>query len=90
MEKFSRTSMLIGKEAMEKLKNAHIAVFGVGGVGGYVVEALVRSGIENFDIIDNDVVSISNLNRQLMTYQNNIGNYKTDEIEKTIEIEKDC
>ena len=56
MEKFKRTQMLLGKDAMDRLKNSYVAVFGVGGVGGYVVEALVRSGIGKFDIIDNDVV----------------------------------
>ena len=63
MEQFSRTELLIGRDGLDKLRNSHIAVFGVGGVGGYVVEALVRSGVGELDIIDNDKVSVSNLNR---------------------------
>ena len=61
--RFSRTELLLGKESVDKLKNARVAVFGVGGVGGYVVEALVRSGVGALDLIDKDVVSISNINR---------------------------
>ena len=62
---FIRTEKLLGKNAMEKLKPAHVAVFGVGGVGGYVAEALARSGIAHFDLIDNEKVSITNINRQM-------------------------
>lgn len=74
---FSRTRQLIGDEAIEKLNKAHVAVFGVGGVGGYVVEALVRSGVGALDLIDNDVVSESNINRQIIALHSTIGQYKT-------------
>ncbi len=76
MEKFSRTEMLLGKEAMEKLKNSRVAVFGVGGVGGYVVEALARSGIGAIDLIDNDIVSESNINRQIIATEKTVGRPK--------------
>ena len=75
-EQFSRTEMLIGSENLAKLANSHVAVFGVGGVGGYAIEALVRSGIGKIDIIDNDKVSISNLNRQIIALHSTIGKYK--------------
>ena len=75
---FSRTEILLGKEAVEKLQSAHVAVFGVGGVGGYVVEALARSGIGTFTLIDNDKVSLSNLNRQIIALHSTIGKYKTE------------
>ena len=74
---FSRTSLLIGEQALQKLNNARVAVFGVGGVGGYVVEALVRSGVGALELIDNDVVAISNLNRQIIALHSTIGQYKT-------------
>ena len=73
MEKFSRTELLIGKDALKKLAKFRVAVFGIGGVGGYVVEALVRSGIGTIDLIDNDVVSISNINRQIIATTKTIG-----------------
>ena len=63
---FSRTEILIGKEALEKLKASRVAVFGIGGVGGYVCEALVRTGVGAFDLIDDDKVCLTNINRQLM------------------------
>ena len=75
---FSRTEILLGKSAMEKLKNARVAVFGVGGVGGYVVEALARSGVGTLDIIDNDSVSLSNVNRQIIALHSTIGRAKVD------------
>lgn len=75
---FSRTEILLGKEAVEKLQSAHVAVFGVGGVGGYVVEALARSGIGTLTLIDNDKVSLSNLNRQIIALHSTIGKYKTE------------
>lgn len=78
MEQFVRTEMLLGMETMEKLQNAHVAIFGVGGVGGYVVEALARSGVGKFDLIDNDTVAISNLNRQIIATHSSIGKYKVD------------
>lgn len=82
---FSRTEMLFGKEAVEKLKNSRVAVFGIGGVGGYVVEALVRSGIGAIDLIDSDTVCPSNINRQIIATQKNIGEYKVDAAAKRIE-----
>ena len=75
---FSRTELLLGKEGVEKLKKARVAVFGVGGVGGYVVEALARSGVGTLDLIDNDVVSLSNINRQIIALHSTIGRQKTE------------
>ncbi len=75
---FVRTQMLLGQTAMERLAGAHVAIFGIGGVGGYVVEALARSGVGKLDLIDNDVVSISNLNRQIIATYKTIGQYKVD------------
>ena len=86
-ERFIRTERLLGKSAMEKLKNARVAVFGVGGVGGYVVEALVRSGIGEIDVFDNDTVAKSNLNRQIIALERTIGMAKVDVIkERALEI----
>ncbi len=75
---FSRTEMLLGKESVEKLKKARVAVFGIGGVGGYVCEALARSGVGVLELIDKDVVSESNLNRQIIALHSTIGKYKTE------------
>ena len=75
---FSRTEALIGKEGLEKLKNARVAVFGVGGVGGYVVKALARSGVGEIDLIDSDKVSVSNINRQIIALHSTVGRYKTE------------
>lgn len=75
---FLRTEMLIGKDALEKLQNSRVAVFGVGGVGGYVVEALARAGVGNIDIIDNDTISVSNLNRQIIALTSTVGKNKVD------------
>ncbi len=75
---FSRTELLIGKEKIEKLKKSKVAVFGIGGVGSYVVEALVRAGIGNFILVDNDKVALSNLNRQLISTTKTLGKYKVD------------
>ena len=75
---FSRTELLLGKEGVEKLKNARVAVFGIGGVGGYVVEALVRSGVGTLDLIDKDVVSESNINRQIIALHSTVGQFKTE------------
>ncbi len=74
---FSRTERLLGSEAMERLKNARVAVFGIGGVGGYVCEALARSGIGAIELIDSDKVDISNLNRQIIATRDTVGCYKT-------------
>lgn len=81
---FSRTEMLLGKESMKKLASSRVAVFGIGGVGGYTVEALVRSGIGEIDIIDNDKVCITNINRQIFATHNTVGQYKVDVAEKRI------
>lgn len=78
MEEFSRTERLIGAEAMERLAGARVAVFGVGGVGGFAAEALVRSGIGALDIIDNDTVALSNINRQIIALHSTVGAYKVD------------
>lgn len=77
-EQFCRTEILIGSDAMEKLRNSRVAIFGIGGVGGYVCEALVRSGIGEFDIIDNDTVSVSNLNRQIIATTDTVGKDKVE------------
>ena len=74
----SRTSHLIGENAVEKLKKSRVAVFGIGGVGGYVVEALARSGVGSLDLVDNDVVNESNINRQIIALRSTIGRLKTD------------
>ncbi len=75
---FSRTALLIGEEGVEKLKKARVAVFGVGGVGGYVVEALARSGVGSLDLVDKDTVSVSNLNRQIIALHSTVGKLKTE------------
>lgn len=75
---FSRTELLLGAEGVEKLRRATVAVFGIGGVGGYVVEALARSGVGHLHLIDHDTVSVSNLNRQIIATVNTIGRYKVD------------
>ncbi|MGN0354382.1 MAG: ThiF family adenylyltransferase [Muricoprocola sp.] len=78
IDQFSRTRLLLGGAAMERLKNARVAVFGIGGVGGYVCEALVRSGVGEFDLIDSDTVSLTNLNRQIIATRKTVGQYKVD------------
>ena len=78
LTQFSRTELLFGKEAMEKLAHSRVAVIGIGGVGGYVCEALVRSGVGAFDLIDDDKVCLTNLNRQIIATRSTIGKYKTD------------
>ena len=82
---FSRTEALIGKEGLEKLKNARVAVFGIGGVGGYVVEALARSGVGELTLVDSDRVSESNINRQIIALQSTVGEYKTEVMKKRVE-----
>lgn len=77
-DQYSRTRLLLGDEALDRLHVSHVAVFGIGGVGGYVCEALVRSGVGSFDIIDSDKVSLSNLNRQIIALRSTIGRYKVD------------
>ena len=84
MERFSRTALLLGEAAMEKLKKAHVAIFGIGGVGGYVCEALARSGVGSFTLVDSDRVAFSNINRQIIATENNIGRYKTEAMKERI------
>ena len=78
LTQFSRTELLLGKEAMNRLEGARVAVFGIGGVGGYVCEALARSGVGKLDLIDNDKVCMSNLNRQIIATRKTVGQYKTE------------
>ncbi len=78
LNQFSRTELLLGKEAMEKLGEKRVAIFGIGGVGGYVCEALVRSGITKFDLIDDDKVCLTNLNRQILATRKTVGQYKAE------------
>lgn len=75
---FSRTEMLIGADALEKLKKSRVAVFGVGGVGSFIVEALARSGVGTLDLIDNDTVNVTNINRQLIALHSTVGQFKVD------------
>ena len=90
-EQFIRTAMLLGEDAVEKLKAARVAVFGIGGVGGYTVEALARSGIGAIDVIDNDTVSISNINRQILATHSTVGSPKVEAAKKRIlDINPDC
>lgn len=84
MDQFERTRLLIGESGVEKLHKARVAVFGIGGVGGYVVEALVRAGVGAIDLIDNDTVSLTNLNRQIIATHDTIGQMKTAVMEKRI------
>lgn len=91
IEQFSRTEMLIGKNALATLKKSRVAVFGAGGVGGYVIEALARSGVGAIDIIDNDTVSVSNINRQIIALRSTIGLLKTEVVKKRVEdINPEC
>ena len=78
LTQFSRTELLLGKDAMQKLSESRVAVFGVGGVGGYVCEALVRSGVGAFDLIDDDKICITNINRQIYALRSTVGKYKVD------------
>jgi len=90
MNQFSRTQLLLGEDGMEKLKNSRVAIFGIGGVGGYVCEALVRSGVGHFDLIDDDKVCLTNLNRQIIATRKTVGKYKTDVMkERMMEINPD-
>ena len=91
MYPFARTQLLYGKEVMDHLAGCRVAVFGVGGVGGYVVEALARSGIGALDLIDNDKVCISNINRQIIATHKTLGRYKVDVAEERVkEISPEC
>ena len=91
MQETERTRMLLGGEAMERLARCRVAVFGLGGVGGCVVEALARSGVGALDLVDSDRVALSNLNRQIIATQNTVGMYKTDAAaERVHSINPDC
>ena len=83
-EQFLRTAMLLGEDAVEKLRNARVAVFGIGGVGGYTVEALARSGVGQLDVIDNDTVSVSNINRQILATHSTVGMPKVEAAKQRI------
>ena len=83
-EEFIRTSLIMGEDAVEKLNKSHVAVFGVGGVGGFAVEALARSGVGRLDLIDNDTVALSNINRQIIALHSTIGEYKVEKKKKRI------
>ena len=90
-ERFSRTEILLGKSAVEHLSECRVAVFGIGGVGGYVCEALARSGVGAFDLIDNDTVCESNINRQIIATDKTVGMYKTDVMkDRILEINPDA
>lgn len=91
LNQFSRTQLLLGEAAMEKLKNSRVAVFGVGGVGGYVCEALVRSGVGCFDLIDDDKVCLTNINRQIIATRKTVGKYKVEVMkDRILEINPDA
>lgn len=83
-ERFSRSELILGCEGMSKLSSARVAVFGAGGVGGYVIEALARSGVGTIGIFDGDTISPSNINRQIIALENTVGSYKTDAFEERI------
>lgn len=85
LNQFSRTQLLFGPEAMEKLRHSRVAVFGIGGVGGYAVEALVRSGVGTLDLVDDDRVCLTNLNRQLHATRKTVGQYKVDAAKDRVE-----
>ena len=78
LNQFSRTELLLGKDGIEKLASSRVAIFGIGGVGGYTVEALVRSGVGTFDLIDDDKICITNINRQIYALRSTVGKYKVD------------
>ena len=87
---FDRTKLLIGQEAIDKLQESHIAIFGIGGVGSYVCEALVRSGVGTFDLVDKDRVSESNINRQIIALHSTVGRSKVDVMkERMLDINPD-
>ena len=90
LNQFSRTQLLIGEEAIQKLAKSRVAVFGIGGVGGYVCEALVRSGVGAFDLVDDDKVCLTNLNRQIIATCKTVGKYKVEVMkERMLEINHD-
>ena len=91
LNQFSRTELVFGKDAMDVLENARVAVFGIGGVGGYTVEALARSGVGSLDLIDDDKVCLTNINRQILATRKTVGKYKVDVAEERVhEINPNC
>jgi tRNA A37 threonylcarbamoyladenosine dehydratase len=84
LNQFSRSELLLGKEAMERLSNARVAVFGIGGVGGYVVEALARTGVGTFVLVDDDKICLTNINRQIIATRSSVGKYKADVMKERI------
>ncbi len=91
LNQFSRTELLIGKKGMDILRASHVAVFGIGGVGGFVVEALARSGVGTLELFDNDKICITNINRQIFATHSTVGQYKVDVAEARIkDINPDC
>lgn len=91
MERFKRTELILGSSALDKLKNARVAVFGIGGVGGYVAEALARCGVGALDLTDSDTVAESNINRQIIALTSTVGMYKVDAMRERIsEINPEC
>ena len=91
LNQFSRTELLIKKEGLDKLKNSKVAIFGIGGVGSFVVEGLVRAGVENFVLIDDDKICLTNINRQIIATRKTIGKYKVDVMkERILEINPDA
>ena len=91
IEQFSRTEILLGSDAMERLYNARVAVFGIGGVGGYTVEALARCGVGALDLIDSDTVSVSNINRQILATHSTVGKLKVDVAKaRVLDINPNC
>ena len=90
-EEFSRTAYVYGEDAIEKLNKSRVAVFGVGGVGGYICEALVRAGVGSIDIFDRDTVSVSNINRQIIALHSTVGRPKVEVMkERMLDINPDC
>ena len=83
-EQFTRTALLLGEEGIHKLNRSRVAIFGIGGVGGYTVEALARSGVGHFLLVDNDMVALSNLNRQIIATLDTVGRYKTQVMKERI------
>ena len=84
LNQFSRTELLIGKDGIEKLKNAKVAIFGIGGVGSFVAEGLVRAGVGNFVLIDDDKICLTNINRQIIATRKTVGKYKVDVMKERI------
>lgn len=84
LNQFSRTQLLLGRDAMDRLAGSRVAVFGIGGVGGYVCEALARSGVQAFDLIDDDKVCLTNINRQIIASRKTVGKYKADVMKERI------